>query len=365
MAQARFLKYWGALILVVAGLMDHPAYGADSFCVQTFNTFGPIYAKYKSLRYRLFADYIHDNPCEILALQEVWTNGLYETLDRSLSKNQHGVNFNKVIPTGTLESPMHVGLATFSSAPVSDVVSYLFPVNFDLDYTPLGALEYIRKLADTRKTVSVLRTQVNGSDIYIVNIHLHPHSQKVRVAQVISIIGIIENLLESDLPIVLAGDFNAEPNSLEMRLLHYVLNAKDSLDWSSACTYCVSNPNYIGLDFNNRRIDYILGVPSATYEINFVSSEIAPKKRYGFHLSDHFGIRSQVEISKGREFVQIDEFDIRKESARRALMETLSILWAEYDNPEFRLIYRQAFDLYTRTKLLEDTDKIAERISRR
>lgn len=365
MAQARFLKYGCALILVIAGLMDYPAYGADSFCVQTFNTFGPIYAKYRSIRYRLFADYIRDNPCEVLTLQEVWTDKLYETLDKSLSQNPYGVNYNDIVPLGTLESPMHVGLATFSSSPVEDVKSYLFPVNFDLNYTPLGALEYLRKLADTRKTVSVLKTQVRGSSVYVVNVHLHPHSEKVRVAQVISIITIVEDLLESDLPIILAGDFNAEPYSLEMRLLQYVLNAKDSLNWSSSCTYCVSNPNYIGLDFNSKRIDYILGVSSENFEISFISSEIAPKKRFGLYLSDHFGIRSQVEVSKGRDFVQIDEFNIRKELARRALTETLSVLWTEYENPEFRLIYKQAFDLYTRTKLLDDADKIAERISRR
>lgn len=341
----------------------------DFFCVQTFNTFGPIYARDRSDRYTLLADYIEKNPCDVLVFQEVWTSHYYKHLSTALRSDGldwRGVHYNNVTPEGTQMTPELVGLATFSLNPLHDVRSYLYPVNFDIDVSFLGALEWVREKADTRKTISVLRTQVaDQTEIYVVNIHTHPTSQKARVAQIITLIDVVESLLKEDIPIVIAGDFNAEPVSIEMLLIRYVLNAKDALNWSEECTYCLQNPNYIGLTLKNRRLDYILAVSSSTKSLDVISAQIAPKTYKSEYLSDHYGVRAQFKIGPASEGVDNSQYWERRNWARAALTAAVKILQPEYDKPEYRDVYRRAFSLYTRVKQLVDDDEIAKRISRR
>lgn len=340
-----------------------------NFCVQSFNAFTPLYASLRSLRLTLLADALLKDDCDVLQFQEIWTEGLYKTFIRTLhakGTRWRGTHMNVVTPEGQDEASGHNGLATFTRERASDIKTYVYPVNYDITFSPAGALEWVREKTNTKKAVSVVKAKgPDGmSDIYYVNTHTHPHSQKVRIAQIIFLLELIEQLLHEDIPVVLTGDFNAQPDSVEMNLLRDLLQAKDTLKWSKDCTYCANNPHYMGLSLKGKRLDYILTINSKSKQIKTLRSEINLKTHYWFHLSDHYGVRADLLLEDAsHESVPLEAAHARRNRALNTIKEAAKILSSNYHEPNYRASYLYLLELNSRIKNNDESDLLRYKLA--
>ncbi len=141
----------------------------------------------------------------------------------------------------------------------------------------------------------------NAPSVTFLNLHTHPTSRSVRVAQILQLIDftLFRSSRANLLPLVLTGDLNAEPKSLEIELLRNVLLLRDGyLDanggsYGASCTYCRAND--LSWTFGNRVIDFTLYRSSPDIELSAHQSEINLQGNGKFGpLSDHFGVRTQL-----------------------------------------------------------------------
>lgn len=263
---------------------------AQAFCVQTFNAYGAMYATQHLERTREFSDQLARDNCEVIHLQEVFDRNrinMFEEIGNEL-KSTH-----KVLPTG---------LAT-KSALMSLVRGEVLSTKFNRfqKQTPMGM----------RKGFSVTKVKFAGvpSEIYLVNLHLHHSSKEARISQINEVIAWRKN--NSDLPLIMTGDFNANYGSPEyMRVINgmtvtdAVISAYGSYP-RDFCTYCKDNPrSWDGFmspkKAEDHTYDYIfISVPeTSSISIQVKSAAVNLKGRPGFTWSDHYGVIAELDIRK-------------------------------------------------------------------
>ncbi|WP_157501390.1 endonuclease/exonuclease/phosphatase family protein [Echinicola vietnamensis] len=128
-------------------------------------------------------------------------------------------------------------------------------------------------------TLALLSAKValpGGQEIIFATVHF-ALDQETRLLQAQEVV----NFLASDLPVVLTGDLNAEPDSKEIVLLK-----KHFLQTQEADKLTFPNDNPV------KKIDYIMVSHNAIHKI--LASEVG----VGNHLSDHLPILSVWEMTK-------------------------------------------------------------------
>jgi endonuclease/exonuclease/phosphatase family metal-dependent hydrolase len=106
-----------------------------------------------------------------------------------------------------------------------------------------------------------------------------------------------------DFPPVVCGDFNATPESTEMRFMKG-LQLLDAFDVASPAqlgyTWCNANPFAAAEKLPDQRIDYILvGVPAEDGAGRVLSADVVCNEpRGGIWPSDHFGVAAQLSLSR-------------------------------------------------------------------
>jgi endonuclease/exonuclease/phosphatase family metal-dependent hydrolase len=293
-----------------------PAHGSSgSFCVQTFNVYGPAYASSVDWRISRLADELLRDPCDSIQLQELWRQTHYDSLQRQLYPARLAM-----LRADEVRSDRAItGLASAFSGQVLAARSELFQVN-----NKSGPLDWIRDLTGVQKGFTLLHVKLDrGPQAVYINLHTHPTDQTIRVAQMIQLIkAAVDFPGASELPLLLAGDLNATPNSLELALLQNVLLLRDSFpeangSYGATCTYCGSNP--LSWSRKNRVIDFILARNAPTLSLETQSSEINLRGSPREPLSDHFGVRTLFGWAE-REERQLDPREpLAQERVERAI----------------------------------------------
>jgi hypothetical protein len=150
-----------------------------------------------------------------------------------------------------------------------------------------------------QKGITAIETKLDqGPTVLYLNTHTHPTNETIRAAQMIQLLDfvMIRSPGAANLPVVLNGDFNATPDSLELRLVKNVLQLHDAYldthggNYGDICTYCEANP--LSWGGGDRVIDFTLFRASPALEFRAEKSELNLRGEEGSPLSDHYGVRS-------------------------------------------------------------------------
>lgn len=116
-----------------------------------------------------------------------------------------------------------------------------------------------RRLAplDQYRTAALAEVTAHGRPLRLYTTHLHheptPAGRGIRAMQIVDLLDFVDATADSGAPVVLGGDFNAEPTWPEMRLLSVMRDVPAAFG-ATGGTYGLS---YGLLPFPGRRIDYL------------------------------------------------------------------------------------------------------------
>ena len=296
-------------------------------CIQTFNAYGPAYSRNIPGRTKAVGEALKATPCEIIQFQEIWTEDHHNLEITAVSQSILTLSATRFDDT---ERPYigKSGLSIFTSEVLTEQSFEEFTVNRD------GILDDIRESLGVIKGMGTSRITIRDDDtngIQMINLHTHPDSVRVRITQVTQLLKRFERMLPLTAPLVVTGDFNFEPQSVEYKLLKSFTLLTDSYESDHGgyhdgdCTYCAENPiHWFG---ESRVIDYILVRSSATRRIEPDGTLINLRGNDTITPSDHYGLRSYVTLA-GQEHQRVtpEVFKARREAAIQAIDATLTTL---------------------------------------
>jgi endonuclease/exonuclease/phosphatase family metal-dependent hydrolase len=243
-----------------------------------------------------------DCSADVCCLQEVWSNA-----EGSLAKRLAGrlemffVSFDSPSPgffrRRAGQADVGVGNAILSRSPITRSAWEPLPPGAGPDE---GRLVGFAELATQAGPLPVFTAQLNSG---LTDSHL-------RVAQIAAIAEFIERQAAGPIPPILAGDFNCEPDSDEVRMLTgrskaptpgfglrdgwRLASDAPGATWSRRNPYVASTPQ-----LPDSRIDYIfLGYPRrAGFDHRILSGELVGTEPIaGVWPSDHFGVCLNAEL---------------------------------------------------------------------
>lgn len=284
------------LIFSLLALLFFPpsaAWSQEKFSVLNFNTYGPAYAPNTNGRARNFLRAIGElQCCHVILLQEVWRPAHQQILDSGLLANSA---FTKVRFDDSRGDEKNIGLVSYARASSVSFSSVLFPVNnqsgLDDAREDLGIEKGIGRLR--------LRPSANAPEIDLWQLHTHPQVSRVRLAQMVFLASeLLVRESSAEVPLLLAGDFNALPDSLEIAFVREVLGFADA--WvqkngpyqASDCTYCRDNILHLG--GGDRVIDYLFLRSSQKIQLLVERAEFALQRFANRPLSDHYAVLAEI-----------------------------------------------------------------------
>ncbi|UOF01668.1 endonuclease/exonuclease/phosphatase family protein [Bdellovibrio reynosensis] len=302
-----------------------------TFCVQNFNAYGPIYAPDVAGRTVKMTKFLKSqSPCDVVHLQEVWNKGHIEQVETALN------SFYQVSAPNKEET---IGVMSMFRGTILGKQTVAFNVNNEG-----GMLDNVREAFDVKKAYHVVQSNLNDVEekIFFMNTHLHPSSQAVRLTQILDLLQ--WRLKNQSEKMVLSGDFNADIDSLERKVLMLSLGVRDSMEESFGgkypagyCTYCFLNN--LSLMFTNHTFDYIFysNVGQADTQLRPFDGEVNMKGKTTFGIaegwSDHFGVRVKFAVQpKTANDINIE---VRREEALKALADADAILKVQ-ERAEFK-----------------------------
>ena len=230
-----------------------------------------------------------NNSCpDILCLQEVW-----EETDESQAKiiaDQLGYNY-------IFEKSFEFDGVAFGNAIITK-----FPINSH--HTVMFKTEAEK---DEKRFLLHLSLKYKSEMINVICTHLNYkyEHQQVREDQVNQIIEYISKLEQSKFPIILCGDFNADPESDEIRKITGLTKPVNDIVLRDVWKLTNRNdPGYTWSNSNdwakktleyNRRIDYIfLGKPGPNGLGHPIECNLVGTEKNKFFPSDHFGLLAHL-----------------------------------------------------------------------
>jgi endonuclease/exonuclease/phosphatase family metal-dependent hydrolase len=161
--------------------------------------------------------------------------------------------------------------------------------------------------ADMMALHAVVGTPVGGLSVFSVHLDAAPGASSLRCRQVAALAAIVAEGGRGDLPVVVAGDFNAEPDSDEIRLFEghktapavpgqvFVDAWRFADPGSPQATWDRSNPHAAALGFPDSRIDYVfVGSPVEGRGRVLGARRFAAAPIDGVWASDHFGVLAHI-----------------------------------------------------------------------
>lgn len=291
-----------------------------SFCVQNFNTYGPIYASGVRERTERMAILFRTSPhCDIVHLQEVWNEPQIQILEE---------NLKEVYAISTPNRQARIGLMSLVSGQIQEALTWTFRLN-----EVGGFLDSVRTALNVKKAFHVLRAKIDRSDedLYLVNTHLHPSSREVRLTQILDLLN--WRLQNQDAKFILSGDLNADVTSLERQFLLLSLGARDSMaeflgghypDYF--CTYCAGNP--LGWLSTSQTFDYIFysNQGRAATRLKVQNGDVNMRGSSRSPLSDHFGLRVEFVFGVEDGVLSSSLLEARRQNALRIFTQARDVL---------------------------------------
>lgn len=277
--------------------------GANSACVQSLNAFGPVYGFFLESRMEKFAEFLLEQDaatwskvpgrpqvhgfCDLIFLQEVWTERHQAILKENLAPRFKFLHFDKDFHNQD-DSRSIYGHALAIYGEDWKILD-LHTESFEFNYA--GFADTIRKFLGIRKGFSFVALQngVSHEKFGVIQTHLHHSSEKLRILQLIQIAAFLRQRKPS-IPVIILGDFNAEPGAKEIKLFSEITGAQ-LLEKDHHCTYCKENP--YSLSLSDKNIDHMFylaaGCLTPDYELpSYVYPRLSPS---GGAFSDHYGMR--------------------------------------------------------------------------
>ncbi len=258
--------------------------------------------------------------CEFMAFQEVWSSSQRDQLKALMAQ---------YFPHSGLIDPAvkkSLGLMSVSKAPILAAEIYPFKVNYD------GVKDNLRRLLGIGKGFQASLVQPKNQErLWVVNLHMHHKKQSIRLAQIVELLN--WRIRHPHFKLLLVGDFNFTPESLERGLLMQLLHLKDASEVYNkgyklgACTYCHANPLANG--GGGWVLDYVFysQMKSDTYFLNVAKAQVNLTEFNGVTMSDHYGVRAYFNYSLNRMTYVAD--DQRRRALMSALEASVSVLTQE------------------------------------
>ena len=169
-----------------------------------------------------------------------------------------------------------------------------------------------REGTDENRTLLLARARTPWGPLPVATTHLNWKLDEghVRVAQVRFVVERLTAFTrEGDLPAVLAGDFNAEPDSDEVRYLRGRTGLGGPCVYFNDCfaaagdgspgdTFCARNPNAAASREPDRRIDYVFvrGPNDRLQGVPLEARVCLDEPVEGVWASDHFAVFARIEL---------------------------------------------------------------------
>lgn len=282
----RLLTSYSSLFFFIVSIafITDPARAQDKgdFCLTTFNLYDTVYSGDRSKRMKAVTDYVEENPCDIWTFQELWLEPDIAYFRKVLGSSSSGSHF--VVG----KSPERNGLAIFSNHLLTDTKLFIYDKNY------AGFFDFFRKIFGVKKGFLVATRNMGAAGkFHIVTTHLHHLNKGIRQAQLAQLLEYLKSIPMQD-SIILAGDFNSEPDSVIYKNI-VAFGFKDSfIDRTNKdCTYCGINP--YGWTNTDRTIDYIFYKPAVNLDISIKKVSVVGKNYGGQILSDHYAVRALLE----------------------------------------------------------------------
>jgi endonuclease/exonuclease/phosphatase family metal-dependent hydrolase len=155
---------------------------------------------------------------------------------------------------------------------------------------------------------AVADTPAGRLPVFTVHLEAAPGGSAVRCRQVSALAAYVAQKVHGDLPPVVAGDFNAEPDSDEVRLFEghktaapvpgqlFVDAWRFAKPGAPGWTWDRSNPDVAAMGFPDSRIDYVfVGMPLSGRGRVLSARRFAAEPVEGVWGSDHCGVLAVVE----------------------------------------------------------------------
>ncbi len=227
---------------------------------------------------------------DIICLQEVWDDG-----HRNFAKEiADALGFYFIYAPGAKPNNIFMGNAILSRWPVlrSEITNL---------HEPKGAEE-------TRVAVFAEIDGPRGKiPVFCTHLHWQMHHSHIRQQQVVELTRFIDRMRPWKFPPVLCGDFNADPQSDEIRMLTGQTSCPTkNLVFHDAWAFLHANRNgftwdnqnpYVAEEFEpDRRIDYVfVGWPRAKGAGHIVGCKlVATASVDGVQPSDHYGVLAEL-----------------------------------------------------------------------
>jgi endonuclease/exonuclease/phosphatase family metal-dependent hydrolase len=290
--------------------------------IQTFNCFGPAYAPRLVFRSKMLCDYLKANdPLDICFFQEVWKESHYKIIHKLFYKEQADLGefyFDTLTPKNK-----KTGMLVYYRG---DLISSEY-IPFSINESNL--LDKFRNKIGILKGIGHLELhRADLGSLHVINIHTHPTSAAVRISQIVEIIAFVKSLKNAN--IIIAGDFNMEPSSVEYKLLLSSLACEvvptKPLVGGELSTYSRKNPYAIpGL---HKLVDYIF---LQSDNLVFSAAKINMQKHLGYHLSDHYGVYAEISEEKSTPKPKLDSpvkdaIDILSKCDKNKFAESIRLL---------------------------------------
>ncbi len=267
-----------------------PASLSQAICVQTFNTYGPMYAPNIASRSESLSREILAAPCDIIHFQEVWNSG------------QQNVIIANLQPAYNISAPnmdLKIGLMALTKGQINYTDVYTFVLNTD------SFMDSLKDIMGVKKGFMNMVVQLPGvnTPILATNVHTHPMSGAVRITQVLDLYQ--WRLRNLDYPWVITGDFNFTADSFEWKFFKMLLGVRDvqeeTVGYNGQCTFC-GGQNPLSDEKGNWVLDYVF-VSNITKNMNWkwqmVDSQINLRGGLKSPLSDHYGLRAHLNLQQG------------------------------------------------------------------
>jgi hypothetical protein len=334
-----------------------------SLCVQTFNAYGPAYAPNVSGRTKAWGSELAASPCAVIQAQEIWSEQHYDQATIAL---RQGLPWMSAVHFDRRQNPYvgTAGLALFTDHTIVETSFEPFSVNQD------GILDNIRTALGVIKGMgsSHLKLRHVNDEMFLVNLHTHPSSKVVRIAQMTELLDQFDRMLPLRHPLIVSGDFNFEPDSIEYSMLRDILQLQDSYVSARGpyrgdeCTYCKENPHHWG--GGDRVIDYIWFRNSESKTLEANASWINLNGSFGPAPSDHYGLRTLFSLrSSSPQMVDDKTFEHRRTKAMLAINAALPLLTArQSDESGIQLAVTILANLHRRLLNADRTDHFVEQL---
>ena len=134
-------------------------------------------------------------------------------------------------------------------------------------------------------TAAFLKLKGNASPFWFINTHLDHLGEKARLLEALQIIRFIQ---EKKHRVILTGDFNAEPNSIEIKAI-----TENEICPLLDCTACLGKTFHNFTDTTLSKIDYIF----TSFDCDVSKSIVYPDESVnGVYLSDHRPVGAIIEV---------------------------------------------------------------------